>query len=522
MCAGQLYAHLHLCLAMCQLQQLQDLEPADIHVPDQRAAVQAAKVPDRLQEALAVIPALPEQLQGLNFQADGLRVPQPPYPDIPDSAPTLPKQPYGLTAQDCSLWSPELDSQLDSFSTWCTRPANLARISKVASKQTMKNVLCTVRCFLGYCARSLKLSGSMLTLAACLQPQLIAAFARAKMQTGQEQQTVVKINDHLQRVLKWWAAPAQQLSAAERINLRQLQTWLHDIGKIIQLSIPPKRKSRDQLAEEGQWLGAGELVKAIDDARKEAVEELSSVLAPGSAETPTTRLCRQVHDVILACMAFGYMPPIRPSCLVSLPFDSRACTLCDVAGCRGNTLTFSQSGEVKGLLLTHHKTAAVLGRALALPQLPEEVLELLQLYLNHCRPLLVMHLRADDRPRTLFLSKGTRNMTTQGVSGYWKKRVLPALDLNSVSFPPQRLRHIFVEERLSGGSQPTPGPAHADAALMMGNSLQTWELRYHLDRDQARLDRLGQGMYVWRAYLLGQSAAAAQQGRRVSSLDELD
>ena len=193
-----------------------------------------------------------------------------------------------------------------------------------------------------------------------------------------------------------------------------------------------------------------------------------------------------------------------------------------MAGCRGNTLTFGQSGEVKGLLLTHHKTAAVLGRALALPQLPEEVLELLQLYLNHCRPLLVMHLSAADAPRTLFLSKGTRNMTSQGVSGYWKDHVLPALDLNSVSFPPQRLRHIFVEERLSGGSQPTPGPAHADAALMMGNSLQTWELRYHLDRDQARLDRLGQGMYVWRAHLLGQSAAAAQQGRRVSSLDELD
>ena len=518
MCAGQLYAHLHLCLAMCQLQNFQDLEPADIHVPDQRAAVQAAKVPDRLQEALAVIPALPEQLQGLDFQADGLRVPQPPYPDLPDSAPSLPKAPYGLTAQDGSLWSPVLDSQWDSFTTWCIRPANLSRVSRPISKKTLSNVQCTISCFLGYVWRSLKLGGSMLTLAACLQPQLIVHFIRAKMQAAQQQQTVIKVHSHLLKVLKWWAHPAQQLSAAERSNLKQLEAWLNSIGKIILLTIQPKRKDREQLEEQNQWLGAGELVKAIDDARKDVMQECTDLLASG-AEQFSTQLCRQVHDVALAVMLFGYLPPVRISCIVSLTTPEEACTLCDVAGCQGNRLTSdSQTGQLKGMVLTHHKTAAKLGRALCIPQLPEEVLQLLQLYLNHCRSRLALRFA----PRTLFVKARGKPMTTEAMSEYFKAHVLPALDLNSVSFPPQRLRHIFVDERLSGGSQPTPGPAHGDAALLMGNSLQTWELRYHLDRDQARMNRLGEGMYVWRSYLLGQSAAVAQQGRRVSSLEELD
>ena len=455
----------------------------------------------KLQEALAIIPSLADQLQGQDLLAAGPRVPQPPYPDLPDTAPPLPSYFYSLSPKDGDLWSTALDREWTSFRIWCTSPPCLARPSKPICQQSLKSQMVTLGSFLGYCARALQLGGSKLTLAAALQPQLIACFIRAKMQAGQQQQTVVKVQMHLYKVTQWWAAPAQQLSEAELSRLKQVQAWLGTMGRIILLTIQPKRKDREELEEQGKWLPAGELVRAIEPARRAAIQELSSVVA--ARRTLTTPFCRHVHDILMAVLLFGYLPPFRVSCLASLTYDGGACALCSVAGCRGNTLTFSQSGEVQGMLLTHHKTLGINTAPLHLRHLPAEVLQLLQPFLKHCRAQLGIRFG----PRTLLVRKTGVNMKAEGMSPYFCACVLPALGLGHVRFPPQILRHIFIDERLSGGPQPTPGPAHGDAALMMGNSLKTWEHRYHLNRDQARLDRLGTGMSAWRNNLMAQGAS---------------
>ena len=201
------------------------------------------------------IPGLPDRLQGFNFQANGDRVPQPPYPDLPDSAPALPgRSAYGLRPRHTPLWNTSLDSQWGSFSAWCTKPADPSRGDSTPpmSPKYFQNVQSTVSCYLGYVARSLELGRSMLTLAACLQPKLIVQFIRAKMQAAHEQESVAAVPAHLKKVLKWWADPAQQLSAAEVSRLEQLDAWLGSMSKLIKRTVPRKRKNREELDEQGE------------------------------------------------------------------------------------------------------------------------------------------------------------------------------------------------------------------------------------------------------------------------------
>merc|ERR1712130_999903 len=72
------------------------------------------------------------------------------------------------------------------------------------------------------------------------------------------------------------------------------------------------------------------------------------------------------------------------------------------------------------------------------------------------------------------------------------------------SFPPNRLRHIWVDERLS--LDRAEGPEDKHACMVMGNSIQAWQkhydLSYNIRNSQQGVDRTA----VWRRAMLDRSA----------------
>lgn len=61
-------------------------------------------------------------------------------------------------------------------------------------------------------------------------------------------------------------------------------------------------------SEAGSWMTAADLLRLIL-AAKENAEQLYN------SQGATAAACRTLHDAVLACMLFGYLPPVRLSCI---------------------------------------------------------------------------------------------------------------------------------------------------------------------------------------------------------------
>ena len=445
-----------------------------------------------LLDQLSSLGRQPAAVHGLQLGGEDL-IPQPPFMDIPAEAPQLPAGDYGMRVHEPAHWTPVLGEHLDSFEALQRGEPCLAKPNKRVKGISMEKTACCVRCFLGYAAVACKLPLT-LGLALCLQPWLMALFVRAKVQAGQGQQTVGKVIAQLSKVVAWWST-RPELSDRDRQNLPLLQKWLAATSKIIQNRLPAKRKCITELKEQGAWVDAEQVVRSVDAVRVSTSGRLQAVVQAGQPVTAT--LARLVHDVLLACMLFGYLPPLRVSCLVSLTFDGQGCADadCELAGCLGNRVQI-QSG-VLSLQLPHHKTVRSTGRPIVISQLPAEIEQLLTPYLALCRPLL-----AAQDTRTLFLTSRGRPMGLPQLSQYFRDRVLPAVGLGHVAFPPQMLRHIFVSHLMQESAAGRPGPPHAGAALAMGSSLRQWNNKYFLSRDTSLVDSAVAAMPAWRADML--------------------
>ena len=322
--------------------------------------------------------------------------------------------------------------------------------------------------------------------------------------------------DQMRRVLRWWQS--QPLSAGDQQDLLDVLVWLSDLVPVIKLTVSRKRKVQSsrsarypsralshprqvqeigELREEGAWLDAAPLVQAIERARLRALRKLVEC-----GNRPCEGLARYVHDVLLASLLFGYLPPLRISSLLAVTFDGQGCAKrhCRVESCLGNRLEVGATGLL-GLVLEHHKTASSKGRgALSIPSLPAKVAELLASYLKHCRGVLA----GDSSVRVLFLSSHGKALAPAACAAYFREHVLPAVHLKHLSFAPRYLRHIFVSERLS--PEAVPGPATAYAAKTMGNSPRAWPTFYLLDDKHAAAEQGARDMLVWHHTMLGQQA----------------
>lgn len=63
-------------------------------------------------------------------------------------------------------------------------------------------------------------------------------------------------------------------------------------------------------------------------------------------------------------------------------------------------------------------------------------------------------------------------------------------------FPPQLLRHIFVEERM--GEERVDGPSDQGAAMVMGHSTRMWRAHYDTQHHKREMQKSVDAMEEWR------------------------
>ena len=261
---------------------------------------------------------------------------------------------------------------------------------------------------------------------------------------------------------------------------------------------PIPKKSMAELTAQGRWMAPKDLVRVLDLVKRNAEEKL--ILQGWNLNT-----ARLMHDAALVCCMFGYMPPIRLSCLRTLlcPEYLGGCPHpdCTRPECKGNRLVvLNASPAVVEMHLPHHKNEGKWDGAAIDFRVPPEVAEVLLSYLSAGHALLSSKLNMPNGANLpyVFMSNKGKPFCSCSLSTYWQALLSAAGGAKHL--PPSRLRHIFVDERRSIDS--APGPADRGAAMIMGNSEAMWDriydTRFHEREAQHAIDN----MASWRQHLL--------------------
>ena len=266
-------------------------------------------------------------------------------------------------------------------------------------------------------------------------------------------------------------------------------------------ALPRPKKAAERLAEAGRWIAAKDLVKLIDTATQQVVAAMK-----GSPMTPD--LARLFHDAVLASTVFGYLPPLRLSCIRSLQHYKYTGPCldpgCSDPACHGNIVVLlSEKPLQMGFKLPHHKNEVAWGHKAIEFTLPQAYAELLYAYLGKPHEeLCSFHNFCDEADCTFaFMSKKGQGFDNPTFSVHWTRWLC---DQGAPAMPPSMCRQVFVEERRSDDR--VAGPSDQGASLIMGHSVSQWDAWY----DTHFHSRLGQNavnqMLSWRETLLLQGA----------------
>ena len=136
-----------------------------------------------------------------------------------------------------------------------------------------------------------------------------------------------------------------------------------------------------ELIGDGKWMDASSLVGVISTAK----EDVEVIIHTHGLDLATAR---ELHDVTLACMIFGYLPPMRPQSICSLlhPNYKGPCLFpgCQTpTRCHGNMIMILNKEPLHmQLLLTHHKNQQSWEQAPIYFETPTELAQLLLTWLE--------------------------------------------------------------------------------------------------------------------------------------------
>ena len=270
--------------------------------------------------------------------------------------------------------------------------------------------------------------------------------------------------------------------------------------------MPRHKWTVPELVQQGKWMDAPELVSLITTAKQD-------VLTLVGLEGITSSTVRLLHDLTLACCLFGYLPPIRLSCLSSLqhPDHSGPCLSpdCRDPKCLGNKLVILSREPLKLLMhLPHHKNQTVWQKDGPIHfQVPAELAELLDLWLTKGHPFLCQQYDMSSAAATMFLTQSGKAYDSNSMQYFWHTWVGKHGGVSKM--PPSMCRHIFVDERLS--EDRAPGPSDRGAAMAMGNSIGVWNQHYHKQKHfhVKECQRAVNQMPTWKDNLLASSSKAS-------------
>lgn len=234
-------------------------------------------------------------------------------------------------------------SELARYTAWLSDDINTDRGSApAAAESTTTNLLKVLQGFLGFQQSFLK--PAQLSIWNILDGHSVAHYVAYHKHKGN---TIGTVNSHiasLRKVLKFLGTQTQHQAQQDHIKA-EIQ-WLSTLNTQLQY-IMPREVADVKLPE------VAEVVRTIEAFRVKAVFS-----APAADSAVSLRAARMIHDALLACLCFGYLPPIRLICLRTLqtPF-AKGCLHkgCKHKKCKGNRLHILEDGKSLQLQLSHYK-----------------------------------------------------------------------------------------------------------------------------------------------------------------------
>ena len=228
------------------------------------------------------------------------------------------------------------------------------------------------------------------------------------------------------------------------------------------------------------------------------------------AQDMSANQARALHNVALASMVFGYLPPIRLSCIrtLMLPSYKGPCLNADCRHgplCHGNQLRLGSSQQPGlSIHLPHHKNEKPWGRTAISFTLPKPLAKLTKLHV-HGHNLLTDYNGAEGEAHVFVDNKG-KPFTHNTFTTYWNSMLI---SMGAPAISPSMCRQVFVHERRSEGR--VEGPKDNGAAMVMGHSVQQWSKWYDLDFKAREAQAAVDAMTPWREALLSSSQPSSQQ-----------
>ena len=441
--------------------------------------------------------AQPEHMLKMNCTPDvnptSLLVPLPLPSTLPPSpVPTpKPKQRYSL-----QIFKPHLAKgvvvcqQLTELKTWVTTPIQLDRQGPALQQRSWENLLSNVWLFLGFCWKWMGIQQPCLQH--YLHPHLVASYMSFHIAMQHKSNTIKHHVTTSLKVLAWWSTKPGGHDKGLQLMREQ---WLPNLSAQVGRALPQPKKTADTLPT------AQRLLLLIHTERQKVLQQLAE-------EGMTARLARSLHDLGLVSTIFGYLPPIRLTCIrtLVLPTYQGPCHKPDCihgSSCHGNVL---QNKGTTGLHmhLAHHKNEAAWGRAPISFQVPQQLAELLVLHVTQGHKLLTEYLGLEEEVHHVFVDHRGKPFNDSNFTVYWD-RVMASMGL-SPPISPSMCRQVFVHERRS--EERVDGPKDRGAAMVMGHSLAQWSKWYDLDFHAREAQEAVNDMACWREELLSLATAA--------------
>lgn len=166
---------------------------------------------------------------------------------------------------------------------------------------------------------------------------------------------------------------------------------------------------------------------------------------------------------------------------------------CSSDTCKGNRLEWVHGSNKRQLAacFPHHKNTH------RWDHLPIEFVLPPSLTHNLMPWITMGHSKVTPKSRVLFVQPSTGIPMTSVNLSQWFQGLLGSFKA-PFRFPPNQLRHIFVDDMCSKKG----GPSHKGAARIMGNSVERWAISYDRNLHSREVQATVAAMESWREELL--------------------
>ena len=402
----------------------------------------------------------------------------------PDTVPTL----HSRERLSLHSHSATLCMQMQELKDHSKEQIVIGRKGGPVSSETWRDIVKQINLFLGYLHKHFKIPSPNLEL--FTRADLLHAYFGSKGRRGDRGGSICKIISVARRVVLFW----RRACPSESAKLLALDAWLGQWAGQARLAWPSPKRNIVELRQQGKWQDAPELLQLLmqHKAAAECAYAAEEVLLPEQA--------RELHDIALLCMMFGWLPPPRSSCIRTLcpPWHRGPCTNpdCSKPDCWGNRIYVRGTGDNRALKihLPHHKSARVWGPIEY--DLPAELSVLLCLYL--CKAYRVLRDEHGGQHPFMFMDNNGQAFQSGSFSLHFKSALQAR---GGADMSPHTLRHVFVVARMQRTSPQGPVD-QAGAAYCMGHDPSQWQLTYDLGALQSKAQAAIEGMAVWRRELM--------------------